>query len=240
MDNFNKSELRVLREVSEKLPPVLPETLFEPCVYKEIKDERFEGIYDYTDELIDEFIYLSGVYIAGGCLRNLLGGDDIVADIDIFFRDSESLKKTIDLMSWYDETWYEAFRCPAGELITYKTVIDRAKEDITKEDYKNQRKIQFITRNFYSSPKELINSFDFVPTCACLYENILYTHPNWVKSVRKKVLNTHFMSYPVASIFRMMKYKDKGYIVPSESVIEMVTQINEAELDEGRLALYID
>lgn len=220
--------------------PVMPINPFTPHTFKNIKKDRLKGIDEYTDGLwFNELSNIEGVYLAGGALRNLLGGGDVIADIDLFFRDIVALKKAISIMSEL-ETWYEAFRCPANELITYKTVIDKPDEEKTPKDFNNQGKIQFITKSFYPSISDLINSFDFVPTCAGMYEGILYTHPDWVKSVKKRTLSLNFVSFPVASIFRMMKYKEKGYCIPSSTVVDMVMEISDGEFDGDRMALYVD
>tara|TARA_B100001105_G_scaffold249743_1_gene237158 strand:+ start:1283 stop:2038 length:756 start_codon:yes stop_codon:yes gene_type:complete len=225
-------------------PPIFPEWTFQAKKFVNIKDARIENLEEYCPMWFEELSEIDGVYLGGGSLRNLLGGDDVIADIDIFFKNKTSLLQAIEVMQRYDGSesgdWYEAFRCPANELITYKTAIEKHEDDRTPEDYKSQKKIQFITKSFYNSPEDLINTFDFIPTCACLYKGALYTHPDWVQHVKKRTLGLHFISYPVASVFRMMKYKDKGYHVLTESVLEMVTQINMGDFEDGQLALYVD
>lgn len=225
-------------------PPIFPEWTFQPKRFKAIKESRLSNLEEYYPIWFEELANVEGVYLGGGSLRNLLGGDDVIADIDLFFRDKGALMKAIEVMQRYEGIeegdWYEAFRCPANELITYKTAIEKHEDDRTPEDYKNQKKVQFITKSFYESPEDLINTFDFIPTCACLYQNTLYTHPDWFKHVKRRTLGLHFISYPVASVFRMMKYKDKGYTVLTDSVLDMVTQINMGEFEDGQLALYVD
>lgn len=225
-------------------PPITPEEWFEVKQFNTIKSSRTDNLYEYFPVWFEELQDVEGVYLAGGSLRNLLGGDDVIQDIDLFFRDAVALTRAMSVMDQYmgseDGCWYEAFRCPAGELITYKSSIDVPDEDKTESDYKNQKKVQFITKSFYESPEELINSFDFIPTCACLYKGILYTHPDWVKHVKKKTLGLHFVSYPVATLSRMMKYRSKGYLVIPETLLGLVEQINSGEFDGSQLALYVD
>lgn len=225
-------------------PPVLPEECFTPKEFSTLKDSRTNNLYKYFPIWFEELCHVEGVYLAGGALRNLLGGDDIIADIDLFFKNEKALKSAERIMKGYegsdDGCWYEAFRCPAGELITYKTTIDKPDEDKTDDDYRSQRKVQFITKSFYKSPVELINSFDFIPTCACLYDNVLYTHPDWASHVKRKTLGLHFVSYPVATLSRMLKYSHKGYKVLPETLLKLVIDINEGDFDDSRLALYVD
>ena len=225
-------------------PPVLPDECFLAKEFVTLKGSRTNNLYEYFPIWFEELCEIDGIYLAGGSLRNLLGGDDVIQDIDLFFRNKEALERSMEIFEGYegsdDGCWYEAFRCPAGELITYKSVIDKPDEDKTAEDYNNQRKVQFITKSFYDSPEQLINTFDFIPTCACLYDNVLYTHPDWVRHVKKRTLGLHFVSYPVATLSRMLKYSKKGYHVAPDMLLDMVLQINENSFDENRLALYID
>lgn len=225
-------------------PPVLPDEWFTAKEFVTLKGSRTDNLYEYFPIWFEELCEIDGVFLAGGGLRNLLGGDDVIQDIDLFFQNKEAVEKAMKIMGSYNGSdegcWYEAFRCPAGELITYKSVIDKPDEDKTTEDYKNQRKVQFITKSFYESPEQLINTFDFIPTCACLYDGVLYTHPYWVRHVKKRTLGLHFVSYPVATLSRMLKYSKKGYHVVPDMLLDMVLQINENSFDENRLALYID
>ena len=225
--------------------PVYPNFNFEHKEFHNIKDERTENLYEYFHVIFEEFAQIEGLYIAGGSLRNLLGGDDEIADIDVFFRDKKALDEAMEVMSRYegseDGCWYTAFRCPAKELITYKSAIESLMYgDATDEEYRTQKKVQFITKSFYPDPVSLISTFDFIPTCACLYKDTLYTHKDWVKHVKKRTLGYNFLSFPVASMYRLMKYRDKGYTVLTDTVLGMVVDINEGEFDDDRLALYID
>lgn len=223
---------------------ITPDEWFKVKKFYKIKESRTDNLYEYFPIWFEDLCEIKGVYLAGGSLRNLLGGNDVIADIDIFFANQQALENAESIMKKCDGSdprcWYEAFRCPAGELITYKSAVDKPDEDKIEEDYKNQAKVQFITKSFYDSPEQLINSFDFIPTCACLYNDVLYTHPDWVRHVKKKTLGLNFVSYPVATLSRMMKYSYKGYHVPPETLLGLVQQINEGEFDGDQLALYVD
>lgn len=226
--------------------PVYPDFEFKFYEFNNVHEYRYDDIYEYFPIWFEELSQIDGVYLGGGCLRNLLGGDDEIADIDLFFKDEVALKSAMDVMDKYQGSeegcWYKAFQCPAKELITYKSAIECLMygEKATENDYKKQRKVQFITKSFYPSPVDLISTFDFVPTCACLYKGVLYTHKDWVRHVSKRTLGLNFISYPVASVFRMMRYEKKGYRVLSDTVLGMVLDINRGDFEGDRLALYID
>lgn len=229
-------------------PPFITEDPFVLKEFHTIKESRNSNLYNYFPLWFEDGICdIDGVYLAGGALRNLLGGDDEIADIDLFFRDEQALMQTIDILNSYDGSengcWYKAFHCPRNELITYKSAIETYMNydgKPTPEQLRDQKKVQLITKSFYRDVDQLLNSFDFVPTCACWYKDILYTHPDWVKSVKKRELRLHDISYPVASLSRMVKYKEKGYKLLPETLYRMVEIINTREFDGDFLALYVD
>lgn len=222
-------------------PVVLPwDNMPEIRVFSNIKQEKFDKLAEYFEEWFTELCLIEGVYLGGGCLRTLINEDDVICDIDLFFRDKVALDKATKVMEKYDNEYYVAFQCPANELTTYKSGADTLDEDRDDDFYKSQRKIQFITKSFYTTPQELVSSFDFVATCACLYNGEVYTHKGWLKSVKKKQLDLNFVSYPVATINRMFKYKEKGFYIPSSMLVQLVQEINDGVFDDDRLALYVD
>jgi hypothetical protein len=175
-DNFTEEQNEQFQNSSYGATnPVYPEFEFEHKKFLNVRECRTDNIYEYFPQWFEELSNIEGVYLAGGCLRNLLGGDDEISDIDLFFRDQQALDaamKVMDLWAGSEEgDWYKAFECPAKELITYKSAIEKLMygEDATAEDYRNQKKVQFITKSFYPDPVSLISTFDFIPTCACIY-----------------------------------------------------------------------
>lgn len=222
-------------------PVVLPTWENMPAIttFTNIKESRFDALGEYFEEWFTEMSLLDGVYLAGGGLRTLLNPDDKICDIDLFFRDQGALDAATEIMEKSGE-YYLAFQCPANELRTYKSGGDVLDEDKDDDFYKNQKKIQFITKSFYKSPVELISSFDFVATCACLYKEKLYTHKDWLRCVRKKQLELNFVSYPVATINRMFKYRDKGFWIPTSMLVQIIQEISNGTFDGDRLALYVD
>lgn len=224
-------------------PPITPEFAgveFPVKVYNTIRDSRQVKLDEYFPEWVEELSHIDGVYLAGGVLRSFIRKGDKVCDIDLFFRDMDALDAAMKFMGRIDDEYYEAFRCPMKELITYKSVIDKPLEHITDEDYANQRKIQFITKSFYESPEELISTFDFINTCACMYKDVLYTHRDWLRHNKKGTLGLNFVSYPVATLSRFARYKEKGFFTSADFLVELFTQLNTLEYPEGQLALYVD
>ncbi len=224
-------------------PPITPEfagVKFPVKIYNTVKPARQIKLDEYFPEWVEELSHIDGVYLAGGVLRSFIRKDDKVCDIDLFFRDKDALDAAMCFMDKVDYNYYMAFQCPMKELVTYKSVIDKPLEDITDEDYANQKKIQFITKSFYESPEELISTFDFINTCACMYKDVLYTHQDWLRHNKKNTLGLNFVSYPVATLSRFARYKAKGFFTSADFLVELFTQLNTLEYPEGQLALYVD
>ena len=117
------------------------------------------------------------------------------------------------------------FECPKKELFTYK---------------RRGVKIQCIAKQFYRDALELLDSFDFT-VCQATYDGVrvVLTH-DMIRSVKSKELAINRITYPVASINRLFKYRERGYKVTEQTLVEMVQQISGQQFDDEKLALYID
>lgn len=81
--------------------PVYPDFEFKFYEFKNVHEYRYDDIYEYFPIWFEELSKIDGVYLGGGCLRNLLGGDDEIADIDLFFKDETALKSAMEVMDKY-------------------------------------------------------------------------------------------------------------------------------------------
>jgi tRNA nucleotidyltransferase/poly(A) polymerase len=177
-----------------------------------------------------------GVYVAGGCVRTLLTGEQ-VTDIDFFFRDRESLESTRSHLLHHGARLI--FKCPRNELFTY--------------EFKGY-KVQLICKRFYTSLGELLDSFDFT-ICRfgfVLADVVMLERANLAKfltrdindynDLQRRVLRVHRIEYPVASLNRVHKYMKKGFVPynTEDFFIQLVMAVKTAPLDEEHLALYID
>lgn len=206
-------------------------------VLKNIKEERFYPVSDYlTFEL--SLLTDVGAIIAGGALRTLLDDEDEVKDVDLFFTSQDGVDATKDLLVKYG--YVQIFACPLGHLFTY-ALFD---EDTKKPDGSVQKnvsaKVQLITRNLYPSIDAVVTSFDLMPCCVAWDGHQLVFAEKWIKSVRNKMLYLNNLTYPVATLNRVDKYKQKGYYASEGFYINIIKAIQGGVFDGEQLALYID
>lgn len=163
------------------------------------------------------------VWLAGGALRTMLDPTEPVSDYDLFFKNEEGLRQTRQKIE--SDGWRLVFKCPKGELFTYK---------------KFGIKLQCVAKRFYHDIEHLLDSFDFTVCQGATDGWHFYTTSSMIKSVKTKRLEVHLITYPVATINRLYKYRQKGYFVPEQTYVDLVMQIANRSFDGEELALYID
>lgn len=194
-----------------------------------------------------EFIeYLKSIgaencFLAGGALRCAVDGKEKIEDFDLFFRNKEDAsrleKKLIERFG------SPVFKCPLGLLTTFK---------------KDKVKVQLITEKIYYSGEELIATFDI--TAGKLYVDFLdlsqdnpfadpcvVTTLETIKDIHDKKVRLGNVTYPKATMKRVMKYNNKGYSVPNETIdklISAVVSLSQTDpnfsSNEGPWRFYID
>lgn len=80
-----------------------------------------------------------------------------------------------------------------------------------------QNKIQPICEREYFSPIELIESFDLTSCVSAYHEGTIFFTREFVRSAFKKQARIQNVSFPVATIKRIVKYAQKGYGVSKAS-----------------------
>lgn len=150
-----------------------------------------------------------GVWLAGGSIRDALNGNFDVVDYDIFFKDIIEAQRTQLIIE--DDLGFECiFKCPKGELMTFK---------------KDNIKIQLITKYFYSSMEELINSFDITACCHATDGNVIVTKYSSVRDTFKKKINFNRIEFPNSTMKRTQKYIQKGFTLTNKAIEKYVDRI---------------
>lgn len=176
-------------------------------------------------------------WLAGGALRTLFSEKETIADFDIFFKNKGSLSQAkAGLLA---SGFKQVFACPRGELFTFFKKHDFDMQNMKLHDTAGV-KVQCIARRFYKDADDLINSFDFTACMAAYDSKTLVLDKRMISSVKTKVLELNHLEYPVASLNRMMKYKEKGYTIPEKTLVSIVKEITGKIFNEKQLALYID
>lgn len=139
-------------------------------------------------------LLIGGVYLAGGALRTLVDLDEVVSDYDLFFESQVAAELTRERLK--NLGFDLIFECPEGKLFTFAG---------------RGMKIQCVCENYYFTAKELISTFDFTACAAAFDGNTLWVHRHFARSVRKKTLKLLSLTFPVATLGRIIKYDKKGY-----------------------------
>ena len=155
-------------------------------------------------ELLNLFDFLpkpskDRMWIAGGAIRRAISNQPIDTDVDYFFK---RRSKPFDFPEWFESINHEC-------KIVRETDTNTTYE--VRYDGTKTIKVQAIKINFYDSPKDLLDSFDFT-ICQFAYDGEdLYCGDYSLHDLGRKRLVINNISYPVASLRRLIKYTQQGY-----------------------------
>jgi hypothetical protein len=196
------------------------------------------------------------VWLAGGSLRTLIDPKEEVSDYDLFFKNQEYFDRDSALINKGLVRFVKqkltnlgfklTFECPEGKLYTYtKPFCSVCKCFVIEEHHMHHpitnAKVQLICEYFYSSPEELLSTFDLTPCLFATDGTFLYVYKSGIKSVKKKIAELHRLTYPVSSIKRLIKYANKGYNVNAAIVSIVDNLINRTDiLATDSMRIYID
>jgi hypothetical protein len=139
-----------------------------------------------------------GAWIGGGALRRTLIGQPLDSDFDFFFRSADHFK------TWLDNK-------PSGMNVVRETQHHVQLEG-TIGDSKLPIVVQGINFQYYpDGAPTVIHSFDYTITQFCLSGKSLYTTDMALWDLGRKKLSVNKITYPVASMRRMIKYTKQGY-----------------------------
>jgi hypothetical protein len=140
----------------------------------------------------------NGPWIAGGALRRTLLGKEPESDFDFFFRDAEQLASF-------------ASELEAKGLTKIRETIHHVHYRGPVGDSKINRDIQCIRFAFYETASAVIDSFDYT-ICMLAYDGEMLTLGDFTLwDLGRKRLAIHKITYPVATMRRMLKYGSQGF-----------------------------
>lgn len=182
------------------------------------------------------------VWLAGGALRTLIDQNETICDYDLFFRDVNKFitsghpRAIPEVQDKLIRLGFKlTYQCPEGKLYSYQ-------KKLSNDFVDNTYKVQLITEHFYSSPEELLSTFDLSPTYFCTDGEYLWTSRQAIRSVKKKVCSLLKLSYPVSTFNRIIKYYGKGYsCLPAiETYVGNLLDSNRIQYTEETMRRYID
>jgi hypothetical protein len=165
---------------------------------------------------------LDGVWLAGGAARSLLTKEK-VNDFDLFFRSEAAKDKAVASLEF--QGFEVVFKCPEGKLTTLKK--------------KGFPKVQCVSENYYPSREALIFEFDFT-VCMFVadYDTLESTEQAFVDAFMK-TLRLGKLTFPTATLTRMVKYIQYGYQPVKGFSTEFLKAV-ESEAVKDKWRAYID
>lgn len=147
-----------------------------------------------------------GPWLAGGALRRLIIGQPQSSDFDFFFRSEEQFEQwcaNVNGTRVRDTQHHRQFRV-----------------SVDGED----RDIQAIKFRFYESAEEVIDSFDYTITQFVTGGQWLTTSAEALFDLGRSRLAIHRVTYPVATMRRMLKYGRQGFAACQGTMAELLRQ----------------
>lgn len=139
----------------------------------------------------------SGAWVAGGAIRRTLIKQPLDSDFDFFFRSEDALKQ-----------W--ELSLPSTLRLVRETAHHKHWRG-TVGDSSLPVDIQAIRFRWYDSAEAVIDSFDYTITQFCLDGSDLVTSPEALWDLGRRRLAIHRVTYPVATMRRMLKYGKQGF-----------------------------
>jgi hypothetical protein len=165
------------------------------------------------ERLVDLFKGYKAI-VAGGTLTSLFSNRDI-NDIDLYFRNEEdAIGFVSQIMN--DGAWVVSNTKKATQLMY------------------NDVNVQVIHFQFFKSPEDIFNTFDFT-SCMAAYDFSIeqFTlHPDFLKHNSQRILKFNKdTSFPIVSLLRVQKYEGKGYSISKPEFIRIILACMALEID---------
>lgn len=97
-------------------------------------------------------------------------------------------------------------------------------------------KLQIVIR-FYGNPEEIHKNFDFVHATGYYdyWEDNLQIPVEAYESLMSKALIYNGSLYPIASLFRIRKFIERGWRISAGQILKMIWQLNEVDLNDNAI-----
>jgi hypothetical protein len=192
---------------------------------KNINRDRFFKIQRFLD-----YGFLGdGIVLAGGALRTLVDDTDIIQDFDLFFLGEEEeykLKKDAIEEKIINGGGSKVFQCKEDELRSFVYNGD----NIQLISIKNKK---------HFSVESLLDSFDINACRFAYYQDFLFFTKASVEDIKRKHISINIVAYPVATLKRICKYKEKGFKI-TLAAKEFVRQVAANSLEMDLETVYVD
>lgn len=164
-------------------------------------------------ELSEKF----GVVLAGGALTSVFTNKEI-NDFDLYFRGVEQFS---GFLSGVLSGYYGYYRITS--------ITDRS---ITIKDL-GDSKVQLVYYRWYNTPEEIFKSFDFSINMGSLdfKESSFHLYKDFLKHNAQRYIEVNTSTdYPLKSVLRVEKYRDRGYEVSKAQVLSLLLKVNSLDI----------
>ena len=168
-----------------------------------------------------------GCIIAGGAITSVFTNTEI-NDYDIYFRSKEDFTKIFQEIyhEYYDDTLeYDlGFYDVTASVVTKKALLL----------FHGEAKIQFIVNDFYQTPEQIFEHFDFSCCMGALtmQDEKFVLYDNFLKHNAQKYLHFNPKTlFPLVSALRVDKYSKKGYSISKAQMLKVLCAVNAKNID---------
>lgn len=178
------------------------------------KVEEEKLYYLLSDVMVDVFISFD-VFIAGGIISRLFSGRSLEgADVDVYFRSAQDLAGALKMIQG------------TGEIIfdyTDKSVMIKSDKSV----------VQFIIIDYFKTPEELFNKFDFTCVMGCYdvkQEAFIFDDRFMLHNSQRKLVYNPNTSFPIISSLRVAKYEKEGYKISRTEYLKIMISLIKLEI----------
>jgi len=173
-------------------------------------------IHPDDQKIFNSLIFLDkkGPWVAGGACLSWFQNKSCSSDIDLYFKSEKQFDKTVQyfVKELANSNFVLVNTISTDNAITYNIMCNATSNTIA---------IQFIKKNFFNTPQDVIESFD-ITVCQIAWDgNKLYVGDNFANDLATKTLR--FNKFSPASHKRLVKYMCYGFI-PHKGCIETLIQ----------------
>ena len=166
---------------------------------------QMKKVLNQLGDVVLEACSEAGAMIAGSALTSAFTHQDI-KDIDIYFRDKESMTQAFLKVT---DDWENVY-------------LGHTDKSITIRDLESGATVQFIFFDYFNDLQSVFSAFDFTVCMAGidLKDGTLQMHPQFLSDIASRTL--HFNDgtrFPYISLIRTRKYQDRGYKLSKGTIL---------------------
>jgi len=176
---------------------------------------------------------LTDFWLAGGALRRTITAESIIgkSDFDFFFKNEEAF---VDMLTAFSEMGFIIKReNDANKTLEGKVKLGEEEKTII---------VQLIKIQFYQTVDALLDSFDFT-LCQFALDTktgTFYCGDTSMFDAARRRIVVHKVTYPVASLRRLIKYTSQGYYACHGCLSTFLEKVREIQPSAENQIQYFD